>query len=85
LKGENLWWFMGLGGGTINSWDEMKQAFLTKYQNYCRTRDLKDEIFQMNAKENKTLEEYVKRFQYNLQRYPYGTLPSEVLKATLIK
>jgi hypothetical protein len=32
---------MGLGGGTINSWDEMKQAFLTKYQDYYRTRDLR--------------------------------------------
>ena len=63
----------------------MKQAFLTKYQDYCRTKDLKDEIFQMNAKENESLEEYVERFQYNLQRSPYGTLPGEVLKATLIK
>jgi hypothetical protein len=76
---------MGLGGGTINSWDEMKQAFLTKYQDYCRTMDLKDEIFQMTAKENETLKEYVERFQYNFQRSPYGTLPGEVLKPTLIK
>jgi len=36
----------------------------------------------MTAKENDTLEEYVERFQYNLQRSPYGTLPGEVLKAT---
>jgi hypothetical protein len=46
---------MGLGGGTIKSWDEMKQVFLTKYQDYCRTKDLKDEIFQMTAKENDIL------------------------------
>jgi hypothetical protein len=85
LKGEALRWFMGLGGGTINSWDEMQQAFLTKYQDYCRTIDLKDEIFQMTAKENASLEEYVKRFQYNLQRSPYGMLPGEVLKETMIK
>jgi hypothetical protein len=85
LKGATLRWFMGRGGGTINSWDEMKQAFLTKYQDYCRTMDLKDELFKMVAKENETLEEYVERFQYNLQRSPYGTLPGEVLKATLIK
>jgi hypothetical protein len=85
LKGENLHWFMGFGGVTINSWDEMKQTFMMKYQDYCRTMDLKDEIFHMNAKENKTLEEYVEMFQYNLQISPYGTLPGEVLKATLIK
>jgi hypothetical protein len=85
LKGVTLCWFMGLGGRTINSWDEMKHAFLKKYQDYCRTRDLKDEIFQMNEKENETLEEYVERFQYNLQRSPDGTLPGEVLKSNLIK
>jgi hypothetical protein len=68
LKRETLRWFMGLGGGTINSLDEMKQAFLMKYQDYHRARDLKDEIFKMVAKENQTLEEYVEIFQYNLQR-----------------
>jgi hypothetical protein len=70
LKGAALHWYMGLGGRTINTWDEMKQASLTKYQDFCRTRDLKDEIFQMIAKENETLEEYVEIFQYNLQRSP---------------
>jgi hypothetical protein len=39
----------------------------------------------MTTKENESLEEYVERFQYNLQRSPYGTLPGEVLKETLIK
>jgi hypothetical protein len=73
------------GGGTINSWDKMKQAFLTKYQDYCKTRYLKDEIFKMIAKENETLEKYVERFQYNLQRSPYNTLLGEVLKSALIK
>jgi hypothetical protein len=62
LKGAALRWFMGLGGRTINSWDEMKQAFLKKYQDYCRTIDLKDEIFQMTTKENESLEEYVEIF-----------------------
>jgi hypothetical protein len=85
LKGEALCCFMGLGGGTINVWDEMKHSFLIKYQDYCITRDLKDEIFQMTAKENESLEEYIERFQYNLKRSPYSTLPGEVLKATLIK
>lgn len=37
LKGTALHWFMGLGGGTINNWDQMKNIFLTKYQYYCRT------------------------------------------------
>ena len=49
--------------------------------------ELKDEIFQMVARPSETLEEYVERFQYNLQWSPYATipLPDNVLKTTLIK
>ena len=35
LKGTALRWFMGLGGGVINDWDQMKATFLKKYQDYC--------------------------------------------------
>ena len=87
LKGVALRWFMGLGGGVINNWDQMKESFLKRYQDYCRSRELKDEIFQMVAKPNETLEEYVVRFQYNLQRFPYASLPlpDNVLKIALIR
>lgn len=70
LKGAALIWFMGLCGCTINSWDDMKTSFLTKYHDYCRTRELKDEIFKMSAKDNETLEEYVERFHYNFLEIP---------------
>ena len=66
LKGEALHWFMGLGGGTINDWEQKKTTFLKKYEDFCQSRELKDEIFQMVAKTNETLEEYVEHFQYNL-------------------
>ena len=56
MKGADLHWFMGLGGGTINDWDQMKTTFLKKYQDYCRTRELKGEIFQIVANTNETLE-----------------------------
>ena len=87
LKGASLRWFMGLGGGVITDLDHMKAAFLKKYQDYCRSRELKDEIFQMTAKPSETLEEYVERFQYNLQRSPYASapLPDNVLKTALIR
>ena len=77
---------MGLGGGVINNWDQMKESFLKKYQGYCQTRELKDEIFQMTARLNETLKEYVECFQYNLQRSPYASLPlpDNVLKIALI-
>lgn len=76
---------MGLGGGTISDWDQMKTSFLKKYQDYCRTRELQDGIFQMVAKPNETMEEYVEHFQYNLQRSPYENMPNNVLKTTMIK
>eukprot|EP00253_Pinus_taeda_P021239 PITA_21239 len=65
----------------------MKESFLKKYQDYCRSRELKDEVFQMTARPNETLEEYVERFQYNLQRSPYASLPlpDNVLKTALIR
>jgi len=50
---------MGLGGGTINNWEQMKTNFLKNYQGYYRSRELKDEIFQMVARTSETLEEYV--------------------------
>ena len=59
LKGATLIWFMGLDRGVINNWDQMKESFLEKYQDYCRSRELKDEIFHMVARPNETLEEYV--------------------------
>eukprot|EP00253_Pinus_taeda_P025718 PITA_25718 len=87
LKEAALRWFMGLGGGVINNREQMKESFLKKYQDYCRSRELKYEIFQMIARLNETLEEYVERFQYNLQRSPYASLPlpDNVLKTTLIR
>eukprot|EP00253_Pinus_taeda_P006506 PITA_06506 len=63
LKGAALIWFMGLGGGVINNQEQMKESFLKKCQDYCKSRELKDEIFQMIARPNETLEEYVERFQ----------------------
>eukprot|EP00253_Pinus_taeda_P025356 PITA_25356 len=65
----------------------MKESFMKKYQDYCRSRELKDEIFQMIVRPNETLEEYVERFQYNLQRSPYASLPlpDNMLKTALIR
>jgi hypothetical protein len=31
LKEATLHWFMGLGGNSIKTWDEMRQKFLKKY------------------------------------------------------
>jgi len=63
----------------------MKTSFLKRYQDFCKTRELKDEIFKMTAKDNEALEEYIECFNYNLQRSPHTVLPKEVPRAILIK
>jgi len=35
LKGAALRWFISLGGNCIQTWEDMKNVFLEKYQNYC--------------------------------------------------
>ena len=47
LKDNALHWFMSLGGGTVTNWDWMKQVFLEKYQEYCNTKDKREELFKM--------------------------------------
>ena len=34
LKGAALRWFMSLGGNCIQTWEDMKNIFLKKYQDY---------------------------------------------------
>jgi hypothetical protein len=56
---------MELGGNTIRTWDEMRTAFLRKYQEY-KVRDLSEEIFGMTQKKDESLEDYLEIFLYNL-------------------
>jgi hypothetical protein len=59
LKGNALRWFMSLGGENISTWGQMRQIFLNKYQDYCRTRERREELFKMSQKEDETLEYFV--------------------------
>ena len=68
LKDSTLRWFMGLGEHTIRTWEEMRTSFLKRYQEYCRTRDSRNDIFRMKQQEDESLEDYVERFIYNLQK-----------------
>ena len=36
LKGASLCWFIGLGGQTILTWENMKHKFFQRYQEYCK-------------------------------------------------
>ena len=66
LKGKALRWFMSLGQDSITTWNQMKKAFPNKYQEYCRARQRKEELFKMNQKEEESLEDFVERLEYNV-------------------
>jgi len=85
LKGETLRWFMVLGPASISTWNAMKEMFLSKYQDYCRTKDLRENIFRMTQKEEESLEDYVEQFNYNLQRSKHSNLDPEILKTIFIR
>lgn len=59
LKGMALRWFMGLGGNSIATWNDMRTTFLEKYQDYYKSWNVKEEIFKFTQKEDKSLEDCV--------------------------
>jgi len=82
LKGAALRWFMSLGGNCIQTWEDMKNIFLKKYQDYCGSNE---NIFCMIQGEDEILEDYVERFHYNLQKLKHKCLEKEILKILLLK
>jgi len=46
----------------------MKRVFLSKYQEYCKTWDMQDDIFTNIQDDDETLEDYLEIFLYILQR-----------------
>jgi hypothetical protein len=50
---------MSLGGENISTWIQMRHLFLHKYQDYCRTREQREELFKMSQKEDETLEDFM--------------------------
>ena len=59
LKDNALHWFMSLGGRNVTNWDRMKQVFLEKYQEYCNTKDKREELFKMVQRDDEILEDVV--------------------------
>jgi len=85
LKDVALRWFTGLTVNSISTWDGMKKLFLKKYQDYCKTRDIREEIFGMTQKEEESLEDFLERFQYYLQRSKMNQLNKETLRTILLR
>ena len=63
----------------------MKHAFLRKYQEYCRTKDKREELFNMVQKDDESLEDFVERLLYNVQRSVQNTIGRDVLKIILLR
>lgn len=64
LKDNVMRWFMGLPPDSISTWDEMEKAFLEKYQEYCRVKDRKDEVFLPSQAALESLEYYLNIFLF---------------------
>ena len=47
---------------------KMMMVFLEKYQDYCRTKDKREELFRMMQKGDDILEDFMEIFLYNVQR-----------------
>jgi hypothetical protein len=63
----------------------MKIAFLRKYQEYCRSKDSRNDIFKMQQQEDETIEDYVERFVYNLQKSRKNELNTNAIRNVFLK
>ena len=73
---------MSLGGNCIQNWEDMKHMFLKIHQAYYRVNE---DIFEITQGEEETLENYVERFQYNIQRSKLRQLGKYTIKNYLLK
>ena len=63
----------------------MKDIFLKKYQDYCKTKESRNDIFKIQQSEDKTLEDYMERFGYISQKSKYHDLPGDAIMALFLK
>ena len=63
LKDAALRWFIGSREFSIRTWDKIKNAFLEKCQDHCRSKDAHNENFKMQQHEEESLEDFLERFK----------------------
>jgi len=54
--------------------------FLQKYQDYYKSRDVKEEIFNIMQKEDENMEGFLEWFQYSLKILGHRDLDKNILK-----
>jgi hypothetical protein len=57
----------------------MRNTFLTKYQDYYKARELREEIFKLTQKEEENLKDYLEKFLYNIQIYKQHKFELEII------
>ena len=62
----------------------MEETFNSKYKDYYRSKETKEEIFRMTLGPDESLEDYEERFQLNYKRCNY-TLDPNSLKLVLLQ
>jgi hypothetical protein len=75
---------MGLGESNIRSWEAMKYIFLKNYQDYCETKESRNDIFNIQQLEDENLKEYMERFAYISHKSKYHDLPEDAVRALFL-
>jgi hypothetical protein len=84
MKDLSLRWFMSLGENAILSWDQMKDTFLWKYQDYYKD-NAKNDNFKMQQTEDESPEDYLERFLYNYQKSKLFTTDPTIVRVVFLK
>ena len=58
---------------------------MEKYQEYCNTKDKREELFKMVQKDDESLEDFVEMLLYNVQRAGQTNMGLDVLKIILLR
>ena len=70
---------MGLGEYSIRTWEDIKTAFVWKYQEYWKPRDSRNDIFKIQQLEDESLEDYLESFNYVLHNSKYNDLREDAI------
>ena len=76
---------MGLGEYSIRTWEDMKNSFLRKYQDYCKPKDSRNNIFKIQQLKDESLEDYLERFVYTFHKSKYNDLREDVVQTLFLK
>ena len=63
----------------------MKTTFLQKYQEYCKPRDSRNDIFKIQQLKDESLEDYLERFIYMLHKSKHNDLREDAVRTLFLK